>query len=55
MMNAEAVPAIPTAATGETELMAKAVIDAQDAIRASVSIKKKKFPASASRPIEHNM
>ena len=53
-MNAEAVPAIPIAATGATELMANAVIDAQDASRAIVSIKKKKFPASLSRPVHHN-
>ena len=49
-MNAEAVPAIAIPATGAAELMAKAIADAQDVIRTSVSMKKKNLPASDSRP-----
>ena len=50
-MSTEAVPAIAIPATGAAELMAKAIADAQDAIRTSVSMKKKNFSASDSRPI----
>ena len=48
-INAEAVPAIAIPATGAAELMAKAIADAQDVTRTSVSMKKN-LPASDSRP-----